>query len=90
MPSWKEHVKATYSKMKAEATQSSSKVTLKTAMAEAKKTYTPVKVQMAPKEEATVESGGTGDSNHSSSSSRTGDTRVLEAARNPFILRFNN
>ena len=84
MPSWKEHVKATYSKMKAEATQNSSKVTLRSAMAEAKKTYTPVKVQMAPKEEA-AESVGAG-----GGAVDRGDTRVLEAARNPFILRFNN
>jgi hypothetical protein len=88
MPSWKEHVKATYSKMKAEATQNSTKVTLRSAMAEAKKTYTPVKVQMAPKEEAAAESVGAGGG--AVDSTRAGDTRVLEAARNPFILRFNN
>ena len=77
MPTWKEHVKDTYAQMKANG----SKTTLKLAMAEAKKTYTPIKVQMAPKQDKEPEN---------QIKEPVGDTRVLDTLRNPFILRFNN
>ena len=83
MPTWKEHVKATYNDLKSKG----NKVTLKVAMAEAKKTYTPIKVQMAPKEEPFKQEPETQAVKHHEP---VGDSRVLETLRNPFILRFNN
>jgi len=83
MPTWKEHVKDTYAQMKA----AGSKTTLKLAMAEAKKTYTPIKVQMAPKQEKQQDTELPAKEPVGPS---VGDTRVLDTLRNPFILRFNN
>ena len=79
MPTWKEHLKSTHDKMK----ESNPRTTLRAAMQEAKKTRTPVQVQMLPKEEAVVPQMP---KHHEPV---LHDKSILEAYRLPFTVKFN-
>jgi hypothetical protein len=78
MQTWKEHLKSTHDKMK----ESNPRTTLRAAMLEAKKTRSPVQVQMLPKEEAVQQMP-----KHNEPVLH--DKGVFEAYKSPFMVKFN-